>query len=175
MKKYITGLLALLTAASLASCTGNQNSSSESSGQTGNSVSESQDKENSGASEAVSGYEKFVPDDALKNEFASVSGILIIGVWIAVISTVGLIANNYLTYKKNERSYLVMLTVGAKRRDITVLYLLRMPVCIGIALPLSFGASKLFSLWQGIELTGGGSIAFSRLAGIMRYSFERER
>lgn len=58
MKKYITGLLALLTAASLASCTGNQNSSSESSGQTGNSVSESQDKENSGASEAVSGYEE---------------------------------------------------------------------------------------------------------------------
>ena len=116
---------------------------------------------------AVSGYEKFVPDDALKNEFASVSGILIIGVWIAVISTVGLIANNYLTYKKNERSYLVMLTVGAKRRDITVLYLLRMPVCIGIALPLSFGASKLFSLWQGIELTGGGSIAFAAGAALV--------
>ena len=117
--------------------------------------------------EGIAGYERFVPDDALKKEFASVAGILIIGVWIAVISTVGLLANNYLTYKKNERSYLVMITVGAKKRDITVLYLLRMLVCIAIALPLSFGASKLFALWQGTELAGGVSIAFAVGAAVV--------
>lgn len=111
--------------------------------------------------EGIAGYERFDPDDALKKEFAAVSGILIIGVWIAVISTIGLLANNYLTYKKNERSYLVMITIGAKKRDITVLYLLRMLFCIAIALPLSFAASKLFAAWQGTQLAGGMSIAFA--------------
>ena len=109
----------------------------------------------------IAGYELFDPGDALKKEFAAVSGILIIGVWIAVISTIGLLANNYLTYKKNERSYLVMIAIGAKNRDITVLYLLRMLVCIATALPLALGASKLFAAWQDISLAGGKSIAFA--------------
>ncbi|MBR6044572.1 MAG: hypothetical protein IKP47_02935 [Ruminococcus sp.] len=111
--------------------------------------------------EGITGLEVFDIDKALKNEFAAASGILMIGGWIAVISTVGLLANNYLTYRKNERSYLVMLCVGAKKRDITVLYLLRMLLCIAVSLPIALTASAIFSRVQKISITGAASIAFA--------------
>lgn len=109
----------------------------------------------------ISGYDLFDLDEALAGEFASVAGVLIIGVWIAVISTAGLLANSYLTYKKNERSYRVMLNVGARRRDISLLFLMRMLVCTALSLPIALIVSKLLELWQGITLNKMAGIIFA--------------
>ncbi|MCR5143044.1 MAG: hypothetical protein K6C68_11075 [Ruminococcus sp.] len=109
----------------------------------------------------IDGYEVFDYRKALKNEFAAVSGMLLVGVWIAVISTIGQLANNYLTFKKNEKDHMMMICIGAKRRDITSLYVLRLLVCVAVSLPAAIIASKLFSMSQGLELLSAKSILFA--------------
>ena len=110
---------------------------------------------------AVRGYELFDHRTVLKNEFSAVSGILLIGAWIAVIATIGQLANNYLTYKKNERDYLMMICMGARRCSITGLYVLRLLFCGIISFPVAAAASKAAASVQGIELSGVRSMILS--------------
>lgn len=103
----------------------------------------------------------------LRKELQTVSGILIIGIWIAIISVIGILANNYLTYVKNEKNYSCQMCIGAKRRDIIILYVIRLNLAVIIAIILSAIISKPVFENMGIENNSHISIIAAAATVIM--------
>lgn len=98
---------------------------------------------------------------SLKQEFRTVSGILIIGVWVAIISIIGILANNYLTYKKNEKNYCSQMCIGARRKDIIILYIFRLSLSILVSVPFTMVISKYVFRSMGVEITSYSSIGIA--------------
>ncbi|MFT3951708.1 MAG: hypothetical protein QM689_07205 [Oscillospiraceae bacterium] len=84
------------------------------------------------AHDGISGTTSFKWQERMSDEFDTVSGMLMIGFVILVLSVLGFLTNNYLTFKKNEKSYARLICIGAKKSDIMLLYAIRMLVLIGV-------------------------------------------
>lgn len=123
--------------------------------------------ESIGKFDFINGSTVFNWKSDLRKEFQTVSGILIIGIWIAIISVIGILANNYLTYVKNEKNYSCQMCIGAKRRDIIILYVIRLDLAVIIAIILSAIISKPILAYMGIENNSHISIIIAAATVIM--------
>lgn len=65
----------------------------------------------------------------LSDDFDTMSGNLIIGFLVLLLSTVGFLANNILSFNQNQRSYTHQLIVGQKKSRITLLFATRLIIC----------------------------------------------
>ncbi len=97
----------------------------------------------------------------LSNEFTSVASVLITAVWILIITLIGFSANSYLNFRKNENSYKAMLMIGAKRRHMTMPYVVRSILCVTLSLVIAVPFTLLISKQIGVEYKNIGELFIS--------------
>lgn len=71
--------------------------------------------------------------EKLSDDFDKMSGNLMIGFLVLLLSTVGFLANNILSFNQNQRSYTNQLIVGQKKSRITLLFATRLFICTAIS------------------------------------------
>lgn len=90
--------------------------------------------------------------ETISSEFNKVSGMLIIGFWVLIISTIGFIANNILTFYKSQKRYTSLMYLGASRWELVRYIAVRMGIGVMISLPLSFLVSLIIKNITGITI-----------------------
>ncbi len=104
------------------------------------------------SNELVNGAYEFDWRNKMSEDFDRLSGNLIIGILVFLISAVGFCANNVLTIKKNERDYYCQMCTGQKKSSIILLFAARMAVCLiaGVIAVIIF--SKRLNTYFGEEI-----------------------
>ena len=81
----------------------------------------------------VKGSAEFDWKEKLGEDFDKLSGNLMIGIFVLMITLIGFTANNILTMKKNEESYYISSILGEPKHKIIVVYLLRHMISLFLA------------------------------------------
>ena len=105
-----------------------------------------------GENECVKAVSVFDWREKMSEDFDRLSGNLVVGILVFIISAAGLCANNILTIKKNERTFYCQLCVGQKKSAVIMLFAARLGICLAAGIAVVIFAMNKINEYLGQEI-----------------------